>query len=66
MDAASGHPSLQADTWFAPINDAPKDAEGNALIAAIEQIAAHFVAVGAEELTAEEYHAFLPQPEKEI
>jgi len=65
MDAASGYPSTQAETWFAPIEDAPKDTDGNPLIAAIEPIAAQFVAVGAEELTAEEFQALQPQP-KEI
>jgi hypothetical protein len=66
MDAASGYPSTQADTWFAPIEDAPKDADGNPLIAAIEPIAAQFIAAGAEELTAEEFQALQPQPEEEI
>ena len=66
MDAASGYPSAQADTWFAPIEDAPKDADGNPLIAAIEPIAEKFTAVEAEELSAEEYASLLPQPEEEI
>ena len=66
MDAASGYPSTQADTWFAPIEDAPKDADGNPLIAAIEPIAAQFVAAGVEELTSEEYNSMLPQPKEEL
>ena len=64
MDAASGYPSTRADTWFAPIEDAPKDADGNPLIAAIEPIAAQFIAAGAEELTAEEFQALQPQPDE--
>jgi hypothetical protein len=64
MDAASGYPSAQAETWFAPIEDAPKDADGNPLIAAIEPIAEKFIAAGAEELTAEEFQALQPQPEE--
>ena len=66
MDTASGYPSTKAETWFAPINAVPKDSEGNALIAAIEPIAAQFVAAGAEELTAEEFQALLPQSEELI
>jgi hypothetical protein len=64
MDAASGYPSTQAETWFAPIENAPKDADGNPLIAAIEPIAAQFIAAGAEELAAEEFQALQPQPEE--
>ena len=66
MDAESGYPSAQADTWFTPIEDAPKDADGNPLIAAIEPIAERFVVNGAQELSENEYQALLPQPNREI
>jgi hypothetical protein len=66
MDTASGYPSTQADTWFAPIESSPKDADGNPLIAAIEPIATQFVAAGAEELTVEEFQSLIPQPEPDI
>jgi hypothetical protein len=62
MDAASGYPNDQAATWFVPASESIKDFEGNCLIAAIEPIAEQFGAAGAEELTAEEYTALIPQP----
>jgi len=64
MDAASGYPSTYADTWFAPIAAAAKDASGNPVIAAIPQIAERFEAEGAEEITPEEYQNLMPQPEE--
>lgn len=54
MDAASGFPSAQAATWFAPTTQAPRDSAGRCLIAAIPQIAQEF-AKSAEEITAEEF-----------
>ena len=60
MDAANGYPSTQADTWFAPIENAPKDSGGNPLIAAIDPIAEQFIAAGCEELSAEQYATLLP------
>lgn len=65
MDTASGYPSADAETWFVPSSEAQKDAEGNCLIAAIPQIAEQFAAAGAEEITAEQYHALIPQPDPE-
>ena len=64
MDAASGYPNEQADTWFGPASESIKDSEGNCLIAAIQPIAEQFGAAGAEELTSEEYQILLPQPEE--
>lgn len=66
MDAESGFPNLHAETWFVPISAAPKDGNGNPVIAAIAPIAVQFIAAEAEELTSEEYHAILPQPEEEL
>lgn len=60
MDAASGFPSAQAETWFAPADQAPRDTGGLCLIAAIPPIAERFAAEGAEEITAEEFAAALP------
>jgi hypothetical protein len=57
MDDASGFPNSSASTWFA--SEAPRDAEGHCLIAAIPPIASHFAVAGAEEITAEDYAAAL-------
>jgi hypothetical protein len=59
MDAASGFPNSSASTWFAPASEAPRDAKGHCLIAAIPPIASHFAVAGAEEITAEDYAAAL-------
>lgn len=59
MDSASAFPNSTADTWFAPATEAPRDAEGRCLIAAIPPIASHFAVAGAEEITAEDYAAAL-------
>jgi hypothetical protein len=66
MDAESGFPNSHAETWFVPISSAPKDANGNPVIAAIAAIAARFEAAGAEEMSSTEYQNLLPQPEEEI
>ena len=60
MDAASGFPSAQAATWFAPADQAPRDANGQCLLAAIAPIATRFASEGAEEITAEEFATALP------
>jgi hypothetical protein len=60
MDAASGFPSAQAATWFAPADQAPRDANGQCLLAAIAPIAERFAAEGAKEITAEEFATALP------
>jgi len=59
MDSASGFPNAAATTWFAPASEAPRDAQGRCLIAAIPPIASHFAVTGAEEITAEDYAAAL-------
>jgi hypothetical protein len=59
MDDSSGFPNSSASTWFAPASEAPRDAEGHCLIAAIPPIASHFAVAGAEEITAEDYAAAL-------
>lgn len=64
MDAESGFPNLHAETWFVPISVAPKDANGQPIIAAIAPIAERFKAAGAEEITSAEYQNLLPQPEE--
>jgi hypothetical protein len=62
MDAASGFPNAQATTWFTPAASAPRDSDGNCLIAAIPPIASHFAVAGAEEITAEDYAASFHTP----
>lgn len=63
MDSQSGFPSSQAETWFAPADQAPRDTGGLCLIAAIPPIADRFAAEGAKEITAEEFATSLPAPE---
>lgn len=60
MDSQSGFPSAQAATWFAPADQAPRDANGRCLLAAIAPIAARFATAGVEEMTAEEFATALP------
>lgn len=60
MDTESGYPNEQADTWFTPAADAPKDENGNCLIAAIPPVADRLAEVG-EEISEEQYQAALPQ-----
>ena len=60
MDAESGYPNEQAETWFTPASDCQRDADGNCLIAAIPPIADRLAGVG-EELTQEQYEAALPK-----
>ena len=60
MDAESGYPNEQAETWFTPAADCQKDADGNCLIAAIPPIADRLAKAG-EELTQEQYEAALPK-----
>ena len=60
MDAESGYPNEQAETWFTPAADCQKDADGNCLIAAIPPIADRLAEAG-EELTQEQYEAALPK-----
>lgn len=59
MDTASGFPNSSASTWFAPASEAPRDAAGRCLIAAIPPIASHFAVAEVEEITAEDYAAAL-------
>jgi hypothetical protein len=56
MDLESGYPSSEAETWFTPAQDAPRDIGGNPLIAAMPAITARFIAAGAEELSEQEYN----------
>jgi hypothetical protein len=62
MDAESGYPNKQADTWFTPASDAPKDKNGNCLIAAIPPVADRLAQAG-EEISEEQYQAALPKVE---
>lgn len=66
MDKASGYPSDQAETWFAPVSDAPRDGQGNVLIAAIPEIAAQFISAGALEISEEEFRSLLPQSSEQL
>lgn len=59
MDKASGYPSNEAETWFAPATDALMDNQGNLLIAAMPVIAEEFLKAGAQEISAEEFQSFL-------
>jgi len=60
MDKASGYPSDEAITWFAPLNEAPMDEHGNVLIAAMPEIAAQFISAGVPEISEEEFKSLLP------
>lgn len=66
MDTASGYPSQQAETWFAPAEQAPRDPSGLCIIAAIPQIAQEFAAFGATEISEAEFAAIIPQSYQEI
>lgn len=55
MDKASGYPSAEAETWFASISQAPKDSDGNILIAAMPEISEEFLLARATEISEEQY-----------
>ena len=55
MDRESGYPSAEAETWFAPISQAPKDADGNILIASMPEISNEFILAEATEISEEQY-----------
>jgi hypothetical protein len=63
MDAASGYPSDEAETWFTPAAEAPQDSDGLVLIACIAPIAEEFEADGCEEIAKSTYLDLLPPPE---
>ena len=60
MDSESGYPNSDADTWFSPASDCPKDKDGNCLLACIPEIAERIAPVAIKELTQAEYEAELP------
>ena len=66
MDKASGYPSNEAETWFAPATEAPMDDQGNLLIAAMPIIAEEFIKAGALEIPEEEFQSLLPQYEQAL
>ena len=66
MDRASGYPSNEAETWFAPVTDAPMDEQGNVLIAAMPEIAEEFIKAGASEISEEEFQSLLPQSTEQL
>ena len=66
MDKASGYPSNEAVTWFAPAAEAPVDEQGNLLIAAMPAIAEEFIKAGALEISQEEFQALLPVASEEV
>ena len=63
MDSESGYPNSEADTWFSPASDCPKDKDGNCLLACIQEIAERIAPVAIKELTQAEYEAELPKVE---
>ena len=63
MDSESGYPSAEADTWFSPASDCPKNKDGNCLLACIPEIAERIAPVAIKELTQAEYEAELPKVE---
>ena len=63
MDSESGYPNAEADTWFSPASDCPKDKDGNCLLACIPEIAERIAPVAIKELTQAEYEAELPKVE---
>lgn len=65
MDAESGYPNEQADTWFGPASEAPKASDGTCLIAAIEPIAQRLIAEACDEITEEQYQSSLPVASEE-
>lgn len=60
MDFESGYPNSDADTWFSPAADCPKDKDGNCLLACIPEIAERIAPVAIMELTQADYEAELP------
>ena len=66
MDKASGYPSNETVTWFAPAAEAPVDEQGNLLIAAMPAIAEEFIKAGALEISQEEFQALLPVASEEV
>lgn len=60
MDSESGYPNNDAETWFLPSSDCPKDKDGNCLLACILEIAERIAPVAIKELTQAEYEAELP------
>ena len=60
MDSESGYPNSEADTWFSPASDCPKNKDGNCLLACIQEIAERIAPVAIKELTQAEYEAELP------
>lgn len=63
MDFESGYPNSDADTWFSPAADCPKDKDGNCLLACIPEIAERIAPVAIRELTQADYEAELPKVE---
>ena len=63
MDSESGYPNSEAETWFSPAADCPKDKDGNCLLACIPEIAERIAPVAIKELTQAEYEAELPKVE---
>ena len=66
MDKASGYPSNEAETWFAPATEAPMDEQGNVLVAAMLEIASQFISAGATEISEEEFQSLLPVASEEL
>lgn len=60
MNSESGYPNSEADTWFSPASDCPKNKDGNCLLACIQEIAERIAPVAIKELTQAEYEAELP------
>jgi hypothetical protein len=63
MNSESGYPNSEADTWFSPSSDCPKDKDGNCLLACIAEIAERIAPVAIKELTQADYEAELHKVE---
>lgn len=63
IDSESGYPNSEAETWFSPASDCPKDKDGNCLLACIPEIAERIAPAAIKELTQAEYEAELPKVE---
>lgn len=61
MDASSGYPNEQAETWFIPASESFKDLHGNCIIAVIESIAENFSNYNVEEISEEQYFSIISQ-----
>jgi hypothetical protein len=63
MDANSGFPSTQAESWFVQAKKAPTANDGSIIIAAVPEIAEEFIKSGGCEISIEAYFSYIdPSP----